>query len=495
MTTSTHRWRHLGTWTLRAKLVASMVLLFTLVAAATGAATVLSINTYLTSTNDVSLQTSLQRLTSGPDGRLPDNDNPRSGPGGPGDEGLVAVFSPTLASGRATGPSGGQVLLSEAQLTTLKSGSSSSRGTDVDLGDPLGHYRVMAASLNTGVTVVVGLPTAPQRQTIGTLTVVVAVGTLVGLVIVGLLGTYLVRRNLRPLRRVADTATRVAQLPLSSGEVDLSERVDTADTDTRTEVGQVGAALNGLLDHVDNALNSRHRSEQRVRQFVADASHELRTPLASIRGYAELSRREPEPVPEAVTHAMGRIESEASRMTSLVEDLLLLARLDSGRPLETTTVDLSQLVVDAVSDAHAAAPDHRFTLDLPEEPVEVVGDPGRLHQVVANLLGNARTHTPPGTTVSTGLAREDGLVRITVSDNGPGVPSSLQQHVFERFARGDTSRNRSGGSTGLGLSIVAAVVQAHGGRVELVTHPADPQQGRSGETTFAIVLPAAELPG
>ena len=237
-----------------------------------------------------------------------------------------------------------------------------------------------------------------------------------------------------------------------------------------------------MLDNVESALQARHESEQRVRQFVADASHELRTPLASIRGYAELSRRESDPVPASVTHALGRVEAESLRMQELVEDLLLLARLDSGRPLEREPVDLSLLAVDAVGDAHAAALDHVWELDLPEEPVEVPGDRARLHQILANLLANARTHTPPGTKVVTRLRREGGWVRLSVNDDGPGIPDSLQRNVFERFTRGEESRSRAKGSTGLGLSIVAAVGQAHGGRVELDSRP--------GDTTFSVLLPA-----
>jgi two-component system OmpR family sensor kinase len=236
-----------------------------------------------------------------------------------------------------------------------------------------------------------------------------------------------------------------------------------------------------MLDNVEGALQARHDSEQRVRQFVADASHELRTPLASIRGYAELSRREREPVPASVSHALSRVESEALRMQGLVEDLLLLARLDAGRPLERTPVDLSLLAMDAVSDAHAAAPDHTWELDLPEEPVEVTGDRARLHQVVANLLANARTHTPAGTRVVTSITPDRQWVRVSVADNGPGVPEPLQRNVFQRFTRGDDSRARTAGSTGLGLSIVAAVAHAHGGTVELASRP--------GATTFSVLLP------
>ena len=206
--------------------------------------------------------------------------------------------------------------------------------------------------------------------------------TLAGLLLGGPLGVALVRRELRQLDRVAATATRVAQLPLHRGEVDLSDRVPEADTDPGTEVGKVGAALNQLLGHVENALAARQASEMQVRRFVADASHELRTPLASIRGYAELVRRVPEEVSPDVLHAVGRVESEAVRMTTLVEDLLLLARLDAGRPLEREPVDLTALAADAVADAHAAGPDHTWRLvladpaDVDDEPTEalVLGD-------------------------------------------------------------------------------------------------------------------------
>lgn len=491
MPTPVSTWRHPGTWTLRAKLLVSMLLLFAVIAGAIGTATVVTLNRYLTTTTDQNLRTALQRTP--PGGGRAGLDNGGGFQGAPGDAGLSARIVSGAGVGTATGPDGARVALTADQLTRLAAVRQDQEPVDIDLGGSLGDYRVMAGRELDGDLRVVGLAVGPQQRTIAALTLVILLGSVAGLVAMWLLGMWLVRRNLRPLRRVAETATRVSMLPLSSGEVALPERVAEVDTDPRTEVGQVGAALNGLLEHVDNALTARHRSEQRVRQFVADASHELRTPLASIRGYAELSRRERDPVPESVSHAMGRIESEAKRMGSLVEDLLLLARLDSGRPLERTAVDLSQMVVDAVSDAHAAAPEHRWELDLPDEPVEVVGDRGRLHQVVVNLLANARTHTPAGTRIRTGLAREAGWVKLTVSDNGPGVPVELRPHVFERFARGDTSRNRAGGSTGLGLSIVSAVVAAHGGRVELSTRTADPAAGSPGETTFSVLLPTGAV--
>jgi two-component system OmpR family sensor kinase len=219
----------------------------------------------------------------------------------------------------------------------------------------------------------------------------------------------------------------------------------------------------------------------RVRQFVADASHELRTPLTAIRGYTELARRRRDELPDEVAHAMGRVASESERMTHLVEDLLLLARLDSGRPLDSEQVDLSQLAVDAVSDAHVAGPQHDWNLDLPDEPVLVTGDSARLHQVLTNLLANARVHTPAGTTVTASLTTQPSHAVLSVADNGPGIPPELQSEVFERFARGDTSRSRKGGSTGLGLAIVAAVVRAHHGTIAVRSVP--------GSTEFVVQLP------
>ncbi|QIM22147.1 HAMP domain-containing protein [Phycicoccus sp. HDW14] len=377
---------------------------------------------------------------------------------------------------------GGDGELSAAQIRELTQEVEGSQAVRVDLGDGLGEYLVTARNLSGGGTFIVGVSTAPVDRLMSKLLVLVLGGTVVGLLLVGAGGAVVVRRSLAPLDRVAATARQVSNLQLASGDVALAVRVPEADADGRTEVGQVGLALNTMLDDVESALRSRQESEMRVRQFVADASHELRTPLASIRGYAELTRRESEPVPGTVTHAIGRVESEALRMQELVEDLLLLARLDSGRPLEREPVDLTLLAMNAVSDAHAASPDHAWELDLPEEPVEVTGDGARLHQILANLLANARTHTPSGTKVVTRLRPEGRMVRISVSDNGPGIPDALQAKVFERFTRGDDSRSREKGSTGLGLSIVAAVGQAHGGRVEVDSRP--------GATTFSVLLPA-----
>jgi two-component system OmpR family sensor kinase len=276
-------------------------------------------------------------------------------------------------------------------------------------------------------------------------------------------------------------------MDLSRGEVALSVRLPPRDTDPRTEVGQVGASINRMLGHVSDALDARQASEVRVRQFVADASHELRTPLAAIRGYAELTRRVDAALPPDVVYAMSRVESESARMTVLVEDLLLLARLDAGRPLDDEPVDLVRLVVDAVSDAYVAGPEYRWSLQLPESGVTVSGAAAGLQQVIGNLLTNARTHTPAGTSVIVAVAMTDaGSARITVTDDGPGIPEDLIPDVFERFARGDSSRSRAAGSSGLGLAIVSAVVEAHSGTVEVRSRP--------GETVFTVDLPSAEIP-
>lgn len=297
----------------------------------------------------------------------------------------------------------------------------------------------------------------------------------------GVAGALWVRWSLRPLDRVASTAEQVSALPLASGAVTLAERVP--DDDPRTEVGRVGTALNRMLDHVGAALARRHAVEERLRAFAADASHELRTPVAAVRGHAELALRHPGAVPGPVRHSLERISAEADRMGAIVEDLLLLARLDAGRPLADEEVDLTRIALDALADARAAGPEHRWRLALPEEPVLVRGDTHRLSQVVANLLANAHTHTPPGAEVELGLERFGDQVRMTVTDNGPGIPPELADRVFERFVRGDRARSRTTGSTGLGLSIVRAVVRAHGGEVEVTSRP--------GRTVFAVRLSAA----
>jgi two-component system OmpR family sensor kinase len=409
---------------------------------------------------------------------------------------VIGVVSGSTVVGLQKDQSGTPQPLSAAESKPLASVPSTGEATTIDLGGSLGDFRAVAVEYNGGVRVVTALPLAEVEGTVVRLALYIAVITVLGLLAAAFLGAWIVRVTLRPLERVVATATRVAELPLDRGEVALAVRVPQSDADPRTEVGQVGAAINRMLGHVASALTARQASERKVRQFVADASHELRTPLAAIRGYSELTRRGNHELPDDVVHAMGRVESEATRMTSLVEDLLLLARLDEGRDLDRKPVDLSRLLIDAISDAHAAGPDHEWSLELPDEPVTVLGDASRLHQVVANLLANARVHTPASTRVQVALGTvplhqatqgvADGVEQravVTVTDDGPGIPADLRPVLFERFARGDGSRSRAAGSTGLGLAIVHAVVAGHGGAVTVESEP--------GRTVFRVELPLA----
>nr|WP_202889697.1 HAMP domain-containing sensor histidine kinase [Actinopolymorpha rutila] len=475
-------------WTLRTRLVAALTAVTLLVCAVVATVTLLALHNSLTNQLDHQLDAAVLRTQSaeGPDPirrRPPDQPGPPGFLSGPGAG--VGTLGARLVDGTVSGAgivdSSGHVLeLSSATAAALTRLPVDHHPHTLDLAG-LGSYRLVAARASDGDVLVTGLSLEPANHTVMQVAGVVAGVAALGLLAAFLAGATIVRRSLRPLNRVAATATRVAQLPLHEGEVALSERVPAVDTDPRTEVGRVGAALNLMLGHVAAALAARHQSETRVRQFVADASHELRTPLAAIRGYAEVTRRGHEEVPDDVAYAIGRVESEAARMTALVDDLLLLARLDAGRPLARDQVDVSCLLVDAVNDARVAGPDHRWELRLPAEALVVTGDQHRLHQVLANLLTNARTHTPPGTRVVVSLARTGTRVRISVCDGGPGIPTELLPVVFERFARGDTSRSRAAGSTGLGLAIVSAVTEAHHGQVRV--------DSEAGRTEFTLELP------
>jgi two-component system OmpR family sensor kinase len=377
------------------------------------------------------------------------------------------------------------------QLTQIKDALGDHHTGTVSLAG-VGSYRVSILSTTDGTVVVVGLPRAEIQNQLATLITVIVLTTLGGLILLALTTAITIRVSLRPLRAVAATATRVANQPLDRGEVEITERVPASEADPRTETGLVGAALNKLLDHVNSSLSARQRNEERMRQFVADASHELRTPLASIRGYSELSLRAlsqqqgPAAI-EGTTTSLERIQAQSLRMTRLVEDLLLLARLDEGRELVYGTVDLAQLALEGLSDARPTAPEHRWNIEVPDEPVVVVGDTGRLHQVVTNLLANARTHTPAGTEITLSVAREGDEAVLRVHDDGPGIDPAVREELFARFARGDTSRARQTGGTGLGLAIAKAIVEGHHGRIEVSSVP--------GDTTFAVHLPVTPVMG
>ncbi|MEU3456485.1 ATP-binding protein [Micromonospora sp. NPDC006766] len=474
----------LAGWSLRRRLVLSVVALLALVSIGIGGLTTVALRHFLIAEVDDQLSGDQPRRQQ--DRRSPfdlpqwrgQGRPPSLPPGLPPDSIAVRIVGGQVAASRQSDQA--PITVPAGEVTALTRLPVDGTPRTVHVGD-LGEYRAVARTVPDGDVLVFAIPLAPVEATVMWMLVAQAGVVTAGLLIAGSLGALIVRAALRPLNRVAATATRVTELPLDRGEVALSVRVPAADTDPRTEVGQVGVALNRMLGHVAAALTARQASETRVRQFVADASHELRTPLAAIRGYAEVARRGRDEVPPDVAHALRRVESESVRMTTLVDDLLLLARLDSGRPLAAEPVDFTALVVNAVSDAHAAGPDHGWKLDLPDAPVSVTGDTHRLHQVVANLLANARVHTPPGTIVTTRLASTVEGVELSVTDDGPGIPADLQPEVFERFARGDGSRSRAHGSTGLGLAIVAAVVEAHHGRVAVASRP--------GRTAFTVLLP------
>jgi two-component system, OmpR family, sensor kinase len=490
--------------TLRARLIAGLVALLFVACAAVGVVTYVKLRGALYGQLDQQVMQASGRYDMCVDGPPPGHRPPPPGPGQPqsdpdghpDDPGYCtntpgqaqATFSADLTPHKvlAANVTNGTCHLSTADTLTLRQLQVNGRPYTEYLSSLHADYLLVAVRGHDGRILVTGLPVGPLTDTLNNVELTEVIVFAAALLLTGVIGMGWVRLSLRPLRRVTATAAEVTGLPLASGEVDLPHRVP--DADPRTEVGQLGTAFNRMLGHVESALARRHASEARLRTFAADASHELRTPLAAIRGYAELALRHSGTLPPDVEHALARVESESARMSALVEDLLLLARLDAGRPLESAPADLTRLAIDATSDARVAGPDHRWRLDLPDGPVLVRGDEQRLHQVLANLLSNARTHTPPGTTVTVALgsaahhgpAGRQGA-ELSVTDDGPGIPAELQPDVFERFVRGDGSRSREAGSTGLGLSIVAAVIAAHHGTVTVSSRP--------GHTRFVITLP------
>jgi two-component system, OmpR family, sensor kinase len=341
-------------------------------------------------------------------------------------------------------------------------------------GDPDGQYRAVAVAVPQG-TLISALSLNPTNDTLGSLRRIELLASLAVVVSMGALALWLVRRGLRPLADMAETADAIA-----SG--DLARRVPEGSTDT--EVGRLGVALNEMLTQIEGAFDVKTASEERLRQFVADASHELRTPLTSIRGYAELLRRGGFSDEASRTKALQRIEEEATRMGGLVEDLLLLAELDRGRPLRAEPVDLARICADAVDDTNALDHEHLLSLRV-EAPVMVLGDPERLTQVAHNLVRNSLAHTPPGTTVTVSVGIEDAMGFLRVSDSGPGVNPLLASRIFDRFYRADPAR--TGGGTGLGLAIVRAIAEALHGSARLETAP-------GGGASFVVALPLSAAP-
>lgn len=375
-----------------------------------------------------------------------------------------------------------------ADLTPLASvtGDGGAVSVELDLDGQRNVYRVAARTLD-GATLVYGLPQEDADGLVARAAVTTGGAVLLGILVIASAAAFLVVRALRPLEEVAATAGRVSALPLSHGEPVLRERLPEGLTRERTEVGAVARAINAMLDDLEAAFEARHAADGRLRRFVADASHELRTPLATIRGYAQMLERIPANDALAREQARERIERGADRMSALVDDLLLLARLDADeRPLHVEEVDVTPLLLEAVQDAHAVAPDHRFDVDVPAHPVVARADAHMLDRVVRNLVSNAWKHTPTGTRVTVRAAVEDDgtsqRVVIDIADSGPGIPDAIRAEVFGRFVRADTGRSRTGGgSSGLGLAIVESAVRAQGGTVVLMP----------GERTcFRVALPA-----
>jgi two-component system OmpR family sensor kinase len=337
------------------------------------------------------------------------------------------------------------------------------------------RYRVLAVHDARDSTInIAAVPLRSTDDNLDRLLVVLALVIAAVLVVLGVVSWFVVRVGLLPLDRMGHTAGAIA-----GG--DLSHRVESSDP--RTEVGRLGIALNAMLDRLERAFGEKEASEERLRRFLADASHELRTPLASIRGYAELFRMGAAREPAEVEKAMRRIEDEAARMGVLVEDLLTLARLDEVAAAPHVRVDLGSIVRDAVDDTRATAPDREIDARV-DGPAAVLGDADQLRQVLGNLLRNALVHTPPGAPIDVSVGLESGEVKLEVRDHGPGLPHGDPDALFERFWRSEGGRERGKGGAGLGLAIVAAIVDAHGGRVEAANAP-------GGGARFVVRLPMA----
>jgi signal transduction histidine kinase len=479
---------------LRITLVALLVALVAVALAATGFAATSLLRGYLTQQQDDQLRAQVHDVQDDPWGLL--RACLARGSTGvapstyvaclpPGDGGAMVVLRPRDGDGPEL-----------SRVEHVDPGSGPGRGPDdqfttVPAADGDNSWRVATVALPNGYTGVFATDLGRDEEVIGRLMSIEIVVGLIVLSILGVAGYLLVRNSLRPLTAVERTARAIA-----GG--DLSQRVPAGND--RTEVGRLSTALNGMLSRIESAFRSQQASEEqargsenRMRRFVADASHELRTPLTSIRGFAELYRQGAVSTDEDIRRLMERIEAEGARMGLLVEDLLLLARLDQQRPLTIAPVDLAAIAGDAVHDATAVQPGRPIALHLDESLTDVpvvLGDESRLRQVVGNLVTNALTHTPPDTRVTVsveGVPDDPGMLVLRVADQGPGMDPGDAGRAFERFYRADASRTRSAGSTGLGLAIVASLVAAHGGTVDLRTAP-----GKGA--TFTVRLPRSGPP-
>jgi two-component system OmpR family sensor kinase len=466
----------MGSLSLRARLVLGVIVLGAIGLAVADVATYASLRSFLLDRTDASLEQShggIERalLVYG----CNSNDGPPPPGVNPGDYVQVRTSSGAVACSWQLTPLGGAAPSPPALPDTIepsRDGPDEASYFTVPARDGDGRYRVRASiEPRTGATLITSTPLSDVDATLRRLLAIMLLVTALVLAALAALGLWVVRIGLRPLEEIGTTAAAIA-------DGDLTRRVERAEP--RTEVGRLGLALNAMLAEIESAFEAQAASERRLRRFVADASHELRTPLAAVRAYAELFGRGADRRPDDLERAMTGIGRESERMTLLVEDLLLLARLDEGRPLECAQVELDEVVAEAVDAAVAVDPGR--PVDLEAEPVVIIGDRDRLRQVLDNLLSNVRAHTPAGSPVRVRVGSENGLAVVEVADSGPGLTSDEAARVFERFYRSDTSRSRATGGVGLGLSIVAAVTEAHGGAVSAHSTPGD-------GSTFRITFP------
>jgi two-component system OmpR family sensor kinase len=451
--------------TLRLRLILSFTALLLVVTAALGTAAIRSVRSVLTEQIDQRLVMLAGRL-----GRRVPGLGANMGPGGSSIAVIILTADGELVRWAPSGLPGDPDSVPDLAgvLALLTDGSAVL--VTVPSADGSFDYRALMVRLERFVVVLA----SPLREVVAAERELIRKLILRGagvLVLGGVATWWTVRRGLRPVNRMIDTAAAIA-------EGDLSKRV--TDDDPSTELGKLGGALNEMLSHVEQSFAAEQEAQRRLRQFVADASHELRTPIAAIAGYAELYRKGGLPLHEDVDRALQRIESEGGRMKRLVEDLLLLARMDEARPLTRRKVDLASVVGDAAADHRAIDPERPITVDSPDS-LWIEGDGLRLSQVIGNLLANTRAHTPAGTPVEVSVRRAGGTVVLGVTDDGPGIPEEALGRVFDRFYRADVSRTRKSGGSGLGLAIVAAIVAAHGGTVE-ATNPT----GRGAKITVTL---------
>ncbi len=472
--------------TLRARLLLALVVLLAFAVVVTNVAAVTALRSYMLAQVDAQLKELpppvMTRIS--PQPGITNDTRPERGNGGPhggrlgfnelyiqvrdADGTIQSEYAPLVQHDDEPAPH-----IAQAAILAHDDGKPFTVGAE---GKASYKYRVIVAnSLGGNGTVTVATPLASVEKTVMKLVSIDVSVTIVVMLVLILIGWFVIRSDLQPLEHMANTAGAIA-----AG--DLSQRVERADH--TTEVGRLGTALNTMLGQIESSFAQRRASEDRLRRFAADASHELRTPITSIRGYAELYRAGALDDPIELQRVMSRIESESQRMGLLVEDLLLLARLDQGRPLEQNNVDLIALASDAVSDARVTSPERDITLDAPDSLI-VKGDGPRLHQVITNLLSNALRHTPDGTPVHVELRTDESSAVLRVRDDGPGLRAEETSKVFERFYRVDAGRARTHGGSGLGLAIVQSLVAAHGGTTEVESVPGE-------GATFIVRLPTAE---